>query len=130
MGYAITGPYVAALALVMILLQIRVIIARTRTKVMFGDGGDMALLLAIRRHGNFIETVPMAVILMALAEGQGLSGAWLHAAGLILLVSRLVHPFGLAASGRVLPIRIAGTVGTWVAMLIPACALLLPLIGG
>jgi uncharacterized membrane protein YecN with MAPEG domain len=42
----------------------------------------------------------------------------------LLLASRLIHPFGLAEVRRAVPLRIAGTVGTWIATLIPIAALL------
>ena len=124
MTFPITAIYAAILCLWMIVLQIAVVAARGRTEVLFGDGGRMDLLLPMRRHANFIETVPMALILLALAEAQGLSAGWLHGAGLLLLASRLIHPFGLAEVRRALALRIAGTVGTWIATLIPIAALL------
>ncbi len=124
MTFPITAIYAAILGLLMIALQIAVVAARGRTDVLFGDGGRMDLLLPMRRHGNLVETVPMALILMALGEAQGLSAGWLHTAGLLLLASRLIHPFGLAEARRALPLRIAGTVGTWIATLIPIVALL------
>ena len=82
MTFPITAIYAAILCLWMIVLQIAVVAARGRTEVLFGDGGRMDLLLPMRRHANFIETVPMALILLALAEAQGLSAGWLHGAGL------------------------------------------------
>jgi len=123
MTFPLTGLYAAVLALMLITLQIMVIVARARTDVLFGDGGRADLMLAIRRHANFAEHVPMALIVMALAEAQGLGAGWLHAAGIVLVASRLVHSFGLAESRRVLPLRIAGSTGTWIATLIPVAAL-------
>ncbi|MGB3313859.1 MAG: MAPEG family protein [Albidovulum sp.] len=123
MTLEVTGLYAAVLALMMIALQILAIAARAKHEVLFGDAGEMRMILPIRRHGNFVEHVPMALIVMALAEAQGLSGAWLHAVGLLLVVSRALHPFGLAETKKVLPIRIAGIVGSWIATLIPVAAL-------
>ncbi len=130
MTFPITAAYAALLGLLMIALQIAVVVARARTDVLFGDGGRMDLLLPMRRHGNFVETVPMALILLALAEAQGLSAGWLNGAGLLLLASRFIHPMGLAEWRRALSLRIAGTVGTWIATLIPVLALLRGAIGG
>jgi uncharacterized membrane protein YecN with MAPEG domain len=73
MTFPIAAIHAAILCLWMIVLQIAVVAARGRTEVLFGDGRRMDLLLPMRRHANFIETVPMALILLALAEAQGLS---------------------------------------------------------
>ena len=124
MAFEVTGLYAAVLGLMMIALQILVIAARAKYDVLFGDAGEMRMILPIRRHGNFVEHVPMVLILMALAEAQGLPAPWLHGAGLLLVASRAAHPFGLAETKKVLPIRVAGTAGTWIATLIPVGGLL------
>ncbi|MGB3179713.1 MAG: MAPEG family protein [Albidovulum sp.] len=124
MTFPLTGLYTGLLGLVMIVLQMLVVIARARHDTLFGDGGKMEVMLPMRRHGNFIETVPIALIAMALAETQGLGAPWLHGAGALLLVSRLIHPFGLTVSKAALALRVAGTTGTWIATLIPVLALL------
>ena len=124
MAFDVTGLYAAVLGLMMIALQTLVIAARAKYDVLFGDAGEMRMILPIRRHGNFVEHVPMVLILMALAEAQGLSAPWLHGAGLLLVASRAAHPFGLAETKKVLPIRVVGTAGTWIATLIPIGGLL------
>ncbi|MCY1127877.1 MAPEG family protein [Frigidibacter sp. RF13] len=130
MTFPITAAYAAPLALLMVALQLLAIIARGRTGVLFGDAGRMELVLPVRRHGNFIENVPMVLILMALAEAQGLSAGWLHASGLMLCAGRLIQPLGLSESRKALPLRVAGTVGTWIALAIPVVALLAGTIAG
>jgi hypothetical protein len=64
-------------------------------------------------QANFTEYVPFAVVLLVFAEITGLPGLAVHAAGLLLLVSRLLHATGLAQSpGRSFG-RYYGTAGTW-----------------
>jgi Uncharacterized relative of glutathione S-transferase, MAPEG superfamily len=116
---ALTGLYAAILALMAVALQIAAIAARARHGVLFGDGGNLAVLLPVRRHGNFVETVPLALILMLLAEAQGLAPLWLHASGLALVAGRAIHPFGLRQGPGALPLRIGGSVLTWAAMAVP-----------
>ena len=60
-----------------------------------GDGGNDELLLAIRRHGNFVEFVPLAVILMGLLEMNGLSALTIHIFGAVLVIARILHATGL-----------------------------------
>lgn len=63
------------------------------------DGGDTPLLTRIRAHGNFTETVPMALILMALLESRGLQPTWLWALGICLVLGRVLHAAGVLANG-------------------------------
>ena len=64
---------------------------RMRSKISLGDGGDNELRNRIRAHGNFIENVPIALLLMLLNDLAGTSETILTILGSILLVSRLVH---------------------------------------
>ena len=53
---------------------------RHQHKIGLGDGGDVALARKIRAHANFIEFVPIALLLLALLELSGLPAAWLWGA--------------------------------------------------
>ena len=112
MTFPITATYAAVFALWCIALTTQVIARRASTGISLGDGGDAAMLEAIRRHGHLTETLPLALILMALAEAGGLPAPWLHVAGLGLLTARLAHPFGIGA-GRPVALRVAGTLGSF-----------------
>ena len=50
-------------------------------------------------QGNFIETVPLAVILLIIMEVLGASGSWLHALGAALVIGRVLHYIGLTEMG-------------------------------
>jgi uncharacterized membrane protein YecN with MAPEG domain len=117
--FPITALYASALAILMIALMVHVILHRARTHVSLGHGEDGKLHEAIRRHGNMVETVPMALILMALAEAGGMAAGWLHLAGGLLLAGRIIHPFGLTVANPASVLRIAGVSASWIAMLIP-----------
>ena len=45
---------------------------RMRSKISLGDGGDNELRNRIRAHGNFIENVPIALLLMLLNDLAGI----------------------------------------------------------
>ncbi|MEM6930198.1 MAG: MAPEG family protein [Myxococcota bacterium] len=94
----ITLTYGAILGLMMAVLSIRVPIRRGILDVPFGDGGDVPLATRIRAFGNFVEYVPMIVLLMALAEVSGTNPGVLHVSGMALVLSRLVH--AVAYRGR------------------------------
>jgi len=121
--FEITAVYTVALAAMHQGLTYYVIMDRARTHVSIGHGDDMQLATRIRRHGNFIEAAPLALILLALAEASGTSALWLHLAGTALVLGRVLHVFGLHHDRPATFGRIAGTLGTTAAMVICASAL-------
>ena len=112
MPFPITGLYAALLAAVGLTLMVRVARMRARTGVSILHGDDMDLALATRQHGNFIETVPLALILMGLVEANGVNSLLLHANGIVLLLARIAHPIGLRLDRADHPLRAVGAVGT------------------
>jgi len=92
----ITGLYAALCAVIVLALALRVIALRRSTKTGIGDGGDRRLARAIRVHGNAIEYVPLALILMLVAEQGGASSTLLHGCGIALVLARIAHALGLA----------------------------------
>ncbi len=118
---AITAFYAGILAIILIALSLRiVIVARAKAKVAFGDGGKDELTPVIRGQGNFIEYVPLALILIGYNEFNGASANLTHGLGIALVLARLAHPFGLQTGrGPTVP-RVAGTVVTWLVLLVAA----------
>ena len=95
MGIAITPLYAGLSGLLALGLSLHASRARDRAKVSLGDGGHPQLLLASRRHGNFIEHVPLLLILMLLLEIRGEAPLHLHFFGALLFIARILHPLGL-----------------------------------
>lgn len=93
---------------------------RGRAKANLGDGGNAALTRWIRVQGNFVEYVPLALLLLALLEIAGTSRAWLLAGGSALLAGRLLHAWGLSRHAGVSVGRFVGTALTWGMMLVAA----------
>ena len=121
----ISGLYAALQALLAIALVVPVGQLRSKSNVSLGSGGNPALEVAIRRHANWTEHVPIALILIALLELNGGSRALLHGLGLALLVARILHPLGLRADTMKVPLRGIGAFGTMLVTLVAAIALLL-----
>ncbi|MDZ7890899.1 MAG: MAPEG family protein [Rhodoferax sp.] len=92
---AVTLFFAACCALMQCLLTVLVIRRRLNAGVYFLDGGDDPLLRRIRAHGNFAETAPMALLLMALLEFSGLDRVWVMVFGVALLVGRVIHAASL-----------------------------------
>ena len=108
----ITLLYASILGLLLIALSLGVIRERLQHRVSLGDGGVAELQRAGRRHGNFIEYVPFALLLVALVELNGTSAWVVHALGATLVVGRVLHPLGLEAEFGVRVPRVLGTVAT------------------
>ncbi len=105
-----TGIYAAILTIIFIALRTQVSIMRGKTgiSILHGDNADLAL--RIRRHGNFVENAPLAIILMIVTELMGASGTWVHAIGILTIAGRVAHIFGLKADQPAAPLRIIGGV--------------------
>ena len=113
---SVTPVYAGLLALMFILLSVRVIGMRRAARVALGDGGNPALLRRQRVHGNFAEYAPLALLLMALAELQGLPHGMIHAIGILLLVGRATHAYGVGREPEVFRARILGMALTFAAL--------------
>jgi uncharacterized membrane protein YecN with MAPEG domain len=118
----ITALYAGVLAFVFVVLSFRTIGARRAAKVEIGDGSDRELLRRMRVHANFAEYVPIALILMALAESTKAHPLLLHGIGIALLAGRIVHAYALSQSPHILPLRVAGMVATLTAIMAAAAA--------
>jgi len=118
----ITAVFTALLALLLVGLSVRVTVLRAKKKISFFDGGDPELGRALRAQGNFIEYVPMALVLMGLMESSGASPGLMYGFGAVLLVARAVHAWGLYSD--VFKARVAGTSATWFLLVAGALAVL------
>ena len=115
--FAITGLYAALLIVLMMVLGGMVSAGRAKNAIALGDGGLPGMTERIRRHANLAENLPMAIILMGICEAQGAGSTWLHGMGLVLLVSRLLHPFGIKHDDPKNLLRAAAATGTAVTLL-------------
>jgi uncharacterized membrane protein YecN with MAPEG domain len=91
----ITGFYAAIAAIILLCLAFNVSFARVRSGVMTGDGGHADMLGPLRAHGNAVEYLPIALIVMMTLELEHGSIVLLHVIGVLLVVGRLLHAFGL-----------------------------------
>ena len=108
----VTALYGSLNAIFNVLLASRVSTVRRKEHIGIGTGESKALLLANRIHANNAEFVPLAIVMLLLAELCGGASSWLHLAGGLIFVARLSHAFGMP---RPAPnfFRVAGTALTW-----------------
>ncbi|MCR9279512.1 MAG: MAPEG family protein [Pseudomonadaceae bacterium] len=104
----------------LIAIVIGAIAGRTRGKagVSIGHGGNDELLLAMRRHANFVEWVPLTLILIALLEIQGVNSTAIHGFGGSLVIFRICHAVGLQADTMAGMARAIGAGGNALLLLI------------
>ncbi len=121
----ITGLYAALQAFIAIGLTLPIGPLRLKHNVSVMDGGHAALTVAIRRHANWTEHVPFALLLIALLELNGAGATTLHGLGLALVVARIAHPLGLNAQSPRHPLRGIGAGGTLLVTVVAAVMLLL-----
>jgi uncharacterized protein len=117
---SITAPYAGILSLFMVALAINVTIHRAKLRVPLGDGDNPQMLRMIRLHGNAVEYLPLALLLMAIYE---LNGGWhssLHVAGIVLIVARVLQSWNMWSTEVAGLGRISGQSLTWLTIVILA----------
>jgi uncharacterized membrane protein YecN with MAPEG domain len=118
----VTGLYAAALAGLFVALSLRVIGARRRYRVALGAPHRM-VERAVRAQGNFAEYVPLALILLALLELNGLPAWALHALGVTLVAGRALHAWGISQEPETFRFRVTGMAMTFTVLGVAAAAL-------
>ena len=108
----VTALYAGILAIIAVVLGGTVGATRGKLKVPLGDGGHNSLVVANRRHMNFVENVPLVLILFGLMELNGTPKMWLHVLGIILVLARIIHPLGLSMENMSQPARVVGAAAT------------------
>ncbi|MCC5887262.1 MAG: MAPEG family protein [Gammaproteobacteria bacterium] len=87
-----------------------------RYKVRSGTRGAATAERMSRVQGNFLEYVPMALILLWLVELGGAPAAIVHALGLTLFTARLLHAWGLGSTAAANYPRMIGALLTFVVL--------------
>jgi len=113
----ITLLYAGLCTLLVLVLALRVVLWRQKHKIGIGDGGDRELLKRVRAHGNALENMPLALILLGGLELNGYQNSMIHSFGATLLVARMAHAWGLSHNSGPSPARILGTMTTWLLMM-------------
>ena len=97
------------LGLLAVSLTVSVGRLRMQKKIYLGDGGDPEMLAAIRAHGNFMEYVPLCLVLIYFVSDFYGYWPW-PSRRWSLLLSRVLHAGGLLG---LIPLgRTMGAAGT------------------
>jgi uncharacterized membrane protein YecN with MAPEG domain len=120
MSLSVAPLYLGLMGLLAVLLANNVLYVRLRTATQPQWRPDAAL----RVQANFVENVPLALLLLLGLELQGVAAPILHAFGASLVACRVLHAFGLGNyEGANYP-RLIGAQGTFLLISIMAVALI------
>nr|WP_183255918.1 MAPEG family protein [Brevundimonas basaltis] len=104
------------LVLLLVILSIRVVLARQKHRVVLGDGGVPQVNVACRVFGNAAEYIPVGVAALTVLAMLGLPPLAIHGVGAALFAGRLAHAVGLNDT-RPTAGRLLGMVLTYLALL-------------
>ncbi len=83
--------YAALNGLIFMWLTAHVGKVRGQRKISIGDGGDPLMIRAMRGQANFVEAVPLTLLLLLLAALIGTPAWLLHILGAALTLGRVFH---------------------------------------
>ncbi len=97
---AAVGLYAGIMGLIAIWLGSIVGSWRAKLKISIGDGGNIDMIRAMRGQANFVEYVPLALILMIYMALAGAPAIAIHALGIALTAGRIFHGLHFAKAGQ------------------------------
>ncbi len=125
----ITSITAVLAGVIILLLTIKVIQFRRRDGVVMGDGDSRSMAKAIRGHANAVEQLPIALILMGLAEVQDGDRFMLILCATALIVGRILHGVYFAHDGVNWRFRFFGMALTLLAQIGLLITLLITVLG-
>ncbi|MBU2873172.1 MAPEG family protein [Marinobacter salexigens] len=121
----VTGVFAAVLGILMLVLSGHVVRFRLKYKKGMGVTDNPDFQAAVRAHGNLVEYAPIGLIMLGIAELNGVASGFIYWTGMTLVVGRLLHAWGMISGhGEEHIGRAIGIVMTWLAILAAAILLL------
>lgn len=121
----ISSLYVPIFGIFLVIITLRVGVTRIRSNISLGDGGNPEFLKLIRGQANFVELVPISLLLLVLLELSGTSQTVMHVFYLLLLLGRLSHYVQITGIVEPVPFRAGGMMLTFASILGASIMLLL-----
>ena len=122
MTLPITLLYVSFFAIFALFLSFKAGSFRGKTgiSVLHGEPANMELAEKVRRHQNFLEYVPLFLLVFAAVEINGGSSMFLYIVGDLMVLSRIAHMIGLKHDNMSHIGRLIGAGGTALITLVTA----------
>ncbi len=129
MQIEITIFYAIILIIFMLILAFRIIDLRKSPVTKFLHSKDRivdedTLYRAVRAHGNLVEYAPLFLILMLIAELNGLSSIYLHISGSIFTAGRFMHGIVFSFLKPNLILRVVGMILTFTGFIVLITAII------
>ncbi|MBN7770168.1 MAPEG family protein [Marinobacter daepoensis] len=120
----VTAVFAAVTGLLLLVLSAQVVKFRLKYRKGLGVTDDPEFEAAVRAQANLVEYAPLGLIMLAIAELNGVSGALIYWTGMALVVGRILHAWGMI-NGKGGPhlARMIGILLTWLAILVAALLL-------
>ena len=114
MQMPITLMYASFLAIFALVLSFKAGSARGKSglSVLFGEPSNLELAQKVRVHQNFLEYVPIFLIVFAAVEVNGGSSMFLYVVGDLMILVRIAHAVGLKHDNMGHKGRLIGAGGT------------------
>ena len=113
----ITPLLAAIFALIYVALSIAVIRLRLGNRISLGHKDNRKLETTIRAHANFVEYVPLALLVFGFIERLTFNSFFVLIAGGVLLIARLMHVVGMHKPKQYMRYRQLGVLLTLLVLL-------------
>ena len=122
MQVPITLLYVSIFAIFALVLSFKAggFRGKSGISVLFGEPANMELAEKVRTHQNFLEYMPMFLLVFAAVELNGGSNLFLYIVGDLMIIARIAHAIGLKHDNMGHPGRFIGAAGTALITLVTA----------
>ena len=124
-GVPATALYAGLLGLLAVGLANQVLYARLRARVL----PDWKQETVLRVQANFVENVPLAIVLLLVLELQGAAAPLVHAVGATLVLCRVLHAWGMSRNPGANYPRLIGAQGTFLLISVMSVAAIYGSIG-
>lgn len=120
----VTGVFAAVIGILLLVLSGQVVRFRLKYKKGMGVTDDRDFEAAVRAQANLVEYAPLGLIMLGIAELNGVASGLVYWTGMVLVVGRILHAWGMInGRGGTHWGRMLGILMTWLAILVLAILL-------
>ncbi len=119
---SVTILYAGLFGLLLLVLSLNIFREYIRIAINSSARNEELWKRAERAQHSFVEFVPMCLLLMFLIEMHGAPNPVLHTLGLMLLIARILHAYGVGKDSAANVMRIIGTQTTYLVLMIGSLA--------
>jgi uncharacterized protein len=119
---SVTILYAGIFGLLLLVLSLNIFREYIRIAINNASRNEELWKRAERAQHSFVEFVPMCLMLLFLIEVHGAPTPVLHSLGILLLVARVLHAYGVGKDSAANVMRIIGTQTTYLVLMISSLA--------